>query len=111
MLTSIGAVVIVIAVAEAAWGVVLEFRQSRETGPVAFVPTLPFGIQAAMLFTAALFLVRRSASKPVPPWACLLAGVLFAVIAIALITAAGRLGRRYPLPAPPPRGTTPDGPR
>jgi hypothetical protein len=30
------------------WGFVTEYRQSRAPGPVAIVPTLPFGVAAAV---------------------------------------------------------------
>jgi hypothetical protein len=58
MPTSTGISTLVIAVVAAAWGAATQFRQSRSSGPIALVPTSPFGIQSALLFTLGLFLLR-----------------------------------------------------
>lgn len=37
------------------YGVVTEYRQSREGGPIARVPTLPWAIEAALLIVLGLY--------------------------------------------------------
>jgi hypothetical protein len=51
LLTVLGLVQLAGAVLSLAWGVTTEYRQTRESGPVAIVATLPFGVAAALLAT------------------------------------------------------------
>jgi hypothetical protein len=89
----LGTGLLVIGLLELGWGVRTEFSQSRDTGPIAREPTLPFAGQSALIFTLGLFLVRKAGMLGVLPWwACLGAGVLFGAAGIVLITAAGSMG-------------------
>jgi hypothetical protein len=56
LILGIGA--LVVAALSISWGVATEFRQSRAVGPVAVIPTYPFAVQGALLFTLGLFLIR-----------------------------------------------------
>ncbi len=81
-----------------AWGIVTEFRQMKERGPIGIAPTLPFGLMSAFYLTVGLMFVREKILVTAP--VCLLAGLLFGVVAVALITAAGRIGRACRPPEP-----------
>jgi hypothetical protein len=74
------------------WGVVTEFRQARASGPVAVVPTYPFAVQAALLFTLGLFKIPHRVAS-LPWWGCIGLGLAVGAIGIALINVAGRNGR------------------
>lgn len=49
MKTAISIACFVFAVLSFGWGFVTEYRQSRDEGPIAVVPTLPFGVMAGLL--------------------------------------------------------------
>ncbi|NUP06272.1 MAG: hypothetical protein HOW73_09460 [Polyangiaceae bacterium] len=53
MVGTLSALMGVIGLLSLGWGIWTEFRQTRETGPVAIVPTLPQGVGAALLLTMA----------------------------------------------------------
>lgn len=73
------------------WGVTTEYRQSREDGPVAIVPTLPFGVSAALLATmGAAFL----AGSMIPVWTYLVIFIGLAALGCFAITRAS--ARREP---------------
>ena len=64
------------------WALSIEFRQSREDGPVAIVATMPFGIASALLATigtVALF------GRELSPWVYTLQFVSLAVLFLFLI--------------------------
>jgi hypothetical protein len=54
----LGVACLVLAGCALAWGIATEFRQTREDGPVATVPTLPFGVMASLLLTFGLGFLR-----------------------------------------------------
>ena len=92
----IGIMAFVISLVALAWGIQTEFLQSRDTGPIARVPTLPFAVQSALLFASGLLFARKTSVLGVLPWwACIGASVIFGIAAIGLITAAGRMGRAH----------------
>jgi hypothetical protein len=74
------------------WGVVTEFRQARERGPIARVPTLPFAVQSAILVTAAL--VCLIPTRTLPWWAYIAAFLAQAAVGAAAILLAARAGER-----------------
>ena len=82
---------LVMAVLALTWGVTTEYRQSREDGPVAIVPTLPFGVSAALLATmGTAFLAGRS----IPVWTYPLIFIGLAALGCFAITRAS--ARRKP---------------
>jgi hypothetical protein len=74
------------------WGVATEFRQSRESGPVALVPTYPFAVQAAVLSVLGLFTMRHRIGW-FSWWGCIGLGAVVGAVGIALINFARRSGR------------------
>jgi hypothetical protein len=83
---------IVSAVCALVWGVVTEFQQSRESGPIAREPTLPFAFQSTLMLATAGFVSRRV--WPLPWWTYAVALPAYLVVAIALTVFAGRAGER-----------------
>ena len=69
------------------YGVVTEYRQTRATGPIAIVATLPFAVQAAIFIVLGLCLFHGSR----PWWSYLLALVVsLATFCYATIRASAR---------------------
>jgi hypothetical protein len=63
MLTAIVVISFALAAYAFFWGLMTEFKQSRDDGPVALVATMPFGIASAFLATAGtVVLVGRELS-------------------------------------------------
>lgn len=94
-MTAVACALFAVAVLALAWGVVTEFRQRRDRGPIAQVATLPFAWQSALLFTLALALLRAAHPSARIPWA--MYPVVFlgtALAASALVLLAGRRPRR-----------------
>ena len=67
------------------WGIVTEFRQTREEGPVALVPTLPFGVMASLLLLFGLVFVKVE----LPWWGFVIVFPGTALLFPAIIWAAG----------------------
>src|SRR5262249_49406136 len=60
MMTAFAIICFIIAAFALTYGVVTAYRQTRATGPIAIVPTLPFAVQAAILVTMGLCLLPGS---------------------------------------------------
>lgn len=69
MLEIFGIVCLIMGAASLIWGVTTEYRQSRDDGPIAIVPTLPFGVSSAMLTTMGMAMV---VGDGIPAWGYLL---------------------------------------
>ena len=70
-----------VAASALAWGIVTEHRQTRESGPVSIVPTLPFAWGASVLVTVGVV------SLPVPlPWWGYAAILLSTLILFSTVT-------------------------
>jgi len=93
MLVGIGLGALIVGVLGLAWGVVTEFRQQRASGPVALVATYPFAIQAPLAFVVGLLAIRGRLWNALPWWGCVGIGVFVGLVASAMISLAGRLGR------------------
>ena len=91
MLEVMAILCLVMAVFALTWGVTTEYRQSREDGPVAIVPTLPFGVSAALLATMGMALL---VGDGIPVWAYLIIFVGLAALGCFAITRA--TARRQP---------------
>jgi hypothetical protein len=91
MLTLLGALALTIAVIAFVHAAYTEWRQTRDTGPVAIVPTLPMGIAAPILGTLGLvFLGRQNDWARLPWWGYLAMWLVSAAIAVALLLWLGR---------------------
>jgi hypothetical protein len=94
--TCIGIGAMVIALFLAAVGAIIDYHQSGPNWPNsrsnALLPTIPYGVEAAVLFTIGLLLAPHGPLAALPWWLCVVAGVV-GVISIGLITLAGRVGR------------------
>jgi hypothetical protein len=60
MMTVFAITCFVLAVLAFSYGVVTEYRQTRATGPIAIVATLPFALQAAILIVMGLYIFPGS---------------------------------------------------
>jgi len=69
MRTEIAIACFVISIIALLNGVVMEYRQSRENGPVAIVPTLPWAAEGAIFIVLGLCWLPT----PIPWWAYILA--------------------------------------
>jgi hypothetical protein len=82
MLTAIVVVSFALAAYAFFWGLLTEFRQSREGGPVALVATMPFGIASAFLTTiGTAALVGRELSS----WVYILQFIFLSVVFVFVI--------------------------
>jgi hypothetical protein len=69
MRTGIALICFALSIMALLFGVVTEYRQSREEGPVALVPTLPWALEGAILIVLGLFWLPT----PIPWWAYVVA--------------------------------------
>jgi hypothetical protein len=91
MLTLLGGLALTIAVVAFVHAAYTAWRQTRETGPVAIVPTLPLGIAAATLGSLGLVLLgRQNDWARLPLGGYLATWVVSATIAVALLLWLGR---------------------
>ena len=87
MRIAFGAFYAALGVAIFIWGFVTEWRQSRESGPIAIVATLPMAVVSAILLSIAVGV----APLGVPWWAvCLLFPVLTVALGKLILMADGR---------------------
>ena len=82
MLTAIVVISFALAAYALIWGLMTEFKQSREDSHVAIVATMPFGIASALLTTiGTVALVGRELSS----WVYILQFILLSVLFIFVI--------------------------
>ena len=82
MLTAIVVISFALAAYAFFWGLLAEFKQSREDGPVALVATMPFGIASAFLTTTGtVVLVGRELSF----WVYILQFIFLSVLFVFVI--------------------------
>jgi len=96
MMTAFAITCFVVAAFAFTYGAVTAYRQTRSTGPIAIVPTLPFAVQAAVLVVLGLYLL--SGSRPWWSYPLRKSGIRTMTKQRVLYESVMRLGHRAKLP-------------